>query len=202
MARVSPRLLLAGTLLLLILAAPASVTAAAGPAPGETCVPGTVWEDPASGVKYLCIYDEAFGGPRWVLLSGGQRGAAGWPYRSPTDGCLHLGVGLAASSGGGGDVVARTYRWPCASGYRVAQPAGELRVRVVLQRYTAGTWSTCRDSGYHYSSGAAFGWVAGLDMGSAADCGSGSYRAHGYGAFLGAGAWRGGSFLTPYAWLP
>ena len=198
---VGVRLLIVSTLLLAVLGAPASAAAGGGPAPGEACVPGTVWEDPASGVKYLCIYDEAFGGPRWVLLSDGQRGTSGWPYRSSTDGCLHLAVGLSAISGGGADAVARTYRWPCTSGYRVAQPTGELRSRIVIKRYGTSGWNTCRDTGYRYSSTIAFGWVAGLDMGSTADCGSGSYRAIGYGSFYHVGLWRGGSFITPSAWL-
>jgi hypothetical protein len=199
---VGVRLSLMSVLLLVMLGLPATVAAAGGPAPGESCVPGTVWEDPASGVKYLCIYDETFGGPRWVLLSDGQRGVTGMPYRSTVDGCLHLAVGLSAMSGGGADAVARTYRWPCTSGYRIAQPTGELRTRVIVQRYGTGGWSTCRDTGYRYSTYVAFGWVAGVDMGTASDCGSGSYRALGYGAFYHRGSWRGGSFYTPTAWLP
>jgi hypothetical protein len=185
-----------------LLGAPAIAAAAAGPAPTETCVPGTVWEDPASGVKYLCIYDEAFGGPRWVLLPSGQRGSAGMPFRSTTDGCLHLAVGLSVLSGGGGDAVARSYRWPCTSGTRTAQPTGELRSRVIVQRYGATGWATCRDTGYLYNSAPAFGWVAGVDMGTAADCGSGSYRAIGYGGVYQGGAWRSGAFYTPSAWIP
>ena len=71
------RVLVASVLLLVALDVPVSVMAAGGPAPGGSCVPGTVWEDPASGVKYLCIYDEVFGGPRWVLMSAGQTGKLG-----------------------------------------------------------------------------------------------------------------------------
>lgn len=196
------RLLLLSGLLLAVLGTPAVVAAAAGPAPGDACVPGTVWEDPASGVKYLCIYDEAFGGPRWVLLSDGQRGTQGTPFRSATQGCLHLAVGLSALSGGGADAVARSYRWPCTSGYRLSQPAGELRSRVVIQRYSGTTWTTCRDTGYLYNTAPAYGWVAGVDMGGASDCGSGSYRAIGYGGLYQGGVWRTGSYATTSAWLP
>jgi hypothetical protein len=39
-------------------------------------------------------------------------------------------------------------------------------------------------------------------MGMAADCGSGSYRAVGTGAFYEGGLWRGGTLFTPYLWLP
>lgn len=200
MARSRPLILC--VLFIAAMAAPPAVAAGGGPAPSEACVPGTVWEDPASGVKFLCIYDEVFGGPRWVLLSDAQRVAQGMPFRSTLDGCLHLAVGLSARSGGGAAAVVRTYRWPCTSGYRVAQPAGELRSRVVVQRYTGSNWSICRDTGYLYNTSAAFGWVAGVDMGSASDCGSGSYRAVGYGAFYQGGGWRSGSFLTTSAWLP
>ena len=196
------RALLVGAVALVLLGAPASAAAAAGPAPSEACVPGTVWEDPASGVRYLCVYDEIYGGPRWVLLTDGQRGTTGTPFRSSVDGCLQVTVGLSARSGGGADAVARSYRWPCTSGYRVGQPAGELRSRVIVQRYGPSGWATCRDTGYLYNTSAAFGWVAGVDMGTAADCGSGSYRAIGYGAFYQGGGWRGGGYTTPVAPLP
>ena len=196
------RVLLVSALALVLLGAPASVAAAAGAAPSEACVPGTVWEDPTSGVKYLCVYDEVYGGPRWVLMSEGQRGTLGMPYRSSVDGCLQLTVGMNALSGGGADAVVRSYRWPCTSGYRVAQPVGELRTRVILQRYGTTGWSTCRDTGYQYNTSTAFGWVAGMDMGTSADCGSGSYRAIGYGAFYQGGGWRGGGYTTSAAWIP
>ena len=71
----------------------------------------------------------------------------------------------------------------------------------MVQRYGASGWTTCRDTGYVYSSSVAFGWVAGVDMGTASDCGSGSYRAIGYGAFYQGGSWRAGPYVTPSAWL-
>lgn len=197
------RLLVAGTSLLIAMLVPAPVVAAGAAAPTEPCVPGAVWEDPTSGVKYLCVYDEVYGGPRWVLLAGGQRGASAFPYRSSTHGCLHLSVGLTGLDGSGADAIARTYRWPCSSiRDRVTQPAGEIRSRVVVQRYGGAGWTTCRDSGYVYNTSTAFGWVAGVDMGATADCGAGSYRAVGYGSFYQAGLWRGGSLYTPLLWLP
>ena len=85
---------------------------------------------------------------------------------------------------------------------RIKTRARALRSRVILQRYGPSGWATCRDTGYLYNTGAAFGWVAGVDMGTAADCGSGSYRAIGYGSFYQGGGWRGGGYLTPVAWLP
>ena len=75
------------------------------------------------------------------------------------------------------------------------KPIGELRVRVVIQRYASG-WSTCRDSGYVYNTSSTWSWLVGIDMGSYADCGSGSYRAWGYAAVYQAGAWRGSSLVT------
>jgi hypothetical protein len=197
------RLLLAGALLLAALLMPVGVYAAGGPAPTEPCVPGSVWEDPSSGVRYLCVYDEVYGGPRWVLMSGGQRGASGFPYRSSTYGCLQLSVGLSGLNGSGADAIGRTYRWPCSPiRDRVTQPAGELRSRVVVQRYGGAGWSTCRDSGYRYNTSTAFGWVAGIGMGGGADCGTGSYRAVGYSSYFQGGLWRGGTLYTPLLWLP
>lgn len=197
------RLLLAGAALLVAMLLPAPLLAAGGPAPTEPCVPGAVWEDPSSGVKYLCVYDEVYGGPRWVLLSGGQRGASAFPYRSSTHGCLQLSVGITGLNGTGADSIGRTYRWPCATVRdRMTQPAGELRSRVVVQRYGGAGWTTCRDTGYVYNTSTAFGWVAGIDMGASADCGTGSYRAIGYGSFYQGGLWRGGLLYTPLLGLP
>lgn len=195
MRRVRPVLFAAG--LLLSLSSPAAVLAGAGPAPNETCVPGTIWEDVSSGVKYICIYDELYGGTRWEVLSGGQSGNEAWTYRSATYGCAYGTVGLTSLGGYGADSVVRTYRWPCATvADRISQPTGELRSRIVIQRYAAG-WSTCRDSGYRYSTTVATGWLAGLDMGSLADCGAGTYRTWGAGAFYQGGAWRGATLFTP-----
>jgi len=183
--------------LIAIVLAGSGATLAAGPGPTEACVAGTIWEDPASGVKYICIYDEAYGGTRWELLSGGQSGARAWLSRSSSTGCTLGTVGLTSLGGSGAAAFVRSYRWPCTTGaYRVTQPVGELRVRVVIQRYNGG-WATCRDSGYVYNGIAASAWTAGLDMGGLADCGGGSYRAWGFGAVYQGGAWRGGSLSTP-----
>lgn len=192
------RLVLAAlTLVAVTIAAPAPVMAGGGPAPSETCVPGTIWEDLVSGVKYLCIYDELYGGTRWEPLSSGQEDDEGWMYRSSTYGCAFGTVGLTSLGGYGADTIVRGYRWPCRTAAdRVNQPAGELRARVIIQRYSGG-WSTCRDTGFRYSTVTTNGWLAGLDMGIAADCGTGSYRAWGFGAFYQGGAWRGGSRMTP-----
>lgn len=179
------------------LSLPTAVAAEGGPAPGESCVPGTIWEDLASGVKYICIYDELYGGTRWELLSGGQRGNEGWTHRSSTHGCALTTVGLTSLGGSGADAIIRAYRWPCARYTdRTVQPAGELRVRALIQRYDGG-WTTCRDTGYRYSTITASGWLAGFDMGATPDCGAGTYRVWGYGAFYQGSGWRGGSLTSP-----
>jgi hypothetical protein len=156
-----------------------------------------VWEDPLSGVSWLCIYDELYGGPRWdVLPAPDQRSVEGWLYRSSAYGCLYGNTGITGRSGSGADAVMRTYRWPCRGALdRITQPPGELRSRVVIQVYSSG-WKTCRDSGFRYNTSTASGWLAAFDMGTAADCGTGSYRAWGYGGFLQGGAWRLGSHVT------
>jgi len=197
------RLLLASCVLLLTMGLPTAAFGAGGPAPAEPCVPGTVWEDQASGVKYLCVYDEAYGGSRWELLPSRQRGSDGTTYRSSSYGCLFQTVGLSGLSGGGADAASRTYRWPCATiRDRIVQPPGEIRSRIVIQRFGGAGWTSCRDSGYAYNTSTSFGWLAGIDMGGSADCGSGSYRAVGFGAFYQGGLWRGGSLYTPSLWLP
>jgi hypothetical protein len=198
------RLLVASGLVSLALIAPPPVQAGAGPPPNEVCVPGTVWEDLTSGVKYICIYDELYGGSRWELLENGrQRGTEEQPYRSSSTGCLDLFAAISGESGGGADAIVRTYRWPCTHQWdRVTQPLGELRSRIVIQRYTSGTWATCRDSGYAYNTSTAYGWVVGIDMGVGADCGSGTYRALGFGGFYQAGGWHTGGVIVPSLWLP
>ena len=179
------------------LAAPSAALAGGGPAPSETCVPGTIWEDTATGVQYICIYDELYGGSRWELLSNGQTGNEGWMYRSSSHGCAYGSVGLTKLGGSGALAVVRSYRWPCrTTSDRTYQPAGELRARIVIQRYNGG-WGTCRDSGYLYSTTTAAGWLAGIGMGATPDCGTGTYRAWGLGSFYQGGAWRGGGWYTP-----
>lgn len=186
---------------LIVLAALAPMAVSAGNAPGDGCVPGTVWEDESSGITYICIYDEMYGGTRWDILPGPRQSEGQlWLYRA-TSGCTLGTAGLSSVSGGGANMLVRSYGWPCADiGDRVWQPAGEIRARVVVQRYS-GSWYTCRDSGYVYSTTYAQGWIAGLDMGAAADCGSGTYRTWGYGHIFQVGAWRGSSLLTPSLYI-
>ena len=169
---------------------------AASPGPTEPCVPGTVWEDLSSGVKYLCVYDELYGGTRWELLSSGQTGSSAFTYRSSVNGCAYNIVGLSMLSGGGGNSLVRSLRWPCATfGDRTYQPVGELRIRTYLQRY-GSTWTTCRDTGFSYNTTTAWSWVGGIDMGASPDCGAGTYRTWGTGQVYQAGAWRGASVAT------
>jgi hypothetical protein len=196
--RIAGRAVLVALSLVVLL--PVSARAAA-PAPSEPCVAGTVWEDPASGVKYLCVYDELYGGTRWELMSSGQRGREGFTYRSSANGCVFNTVGLSQVSGGGGNSLVRSFRWPCTSGStRSYQPPGEIRVRTLLQRY-GSTWTTCRDSGYAYNATTAWTLVGGIDMGGAPDCGPGLYRTWGHGQVLQGGAWHGSYFVTPSLWL-
>jgi hypothetical protein len=170
---------------------------AASPGPTEPCVPGTVWEDLSSGVKYLCIYDEMYGGTRWELLSTGQVGSSLFTYRSSSVGCTFNTVALSMLTGGGGNSMVRSLRWPCSTfADRTTQPPGELRIRTYLQRY-GSSWTTCRDTGFSYNSTTAWAWVGGIDMGAAPDCGAGTYRTWGTGQVYQGGAWRGASVATP-----
>jgi len=196
-APVGAALAAAAVLLLLV----PGVTTGASPGPTEPCVPGTVWEDPSSGVKYLCVYDELYGGSRWELISSNQAGTQAFTYRSSVSGCTFLTVGLSRASGGGGDALIRSFRPPCATvADRSYQPPGEIRVRVVLQRY-GSSWTTCRDTGYGYNAVNAWTLIGGIGMGSAPDCGAGPYRTWGTGQVYQGGAWHGSSLLSPALWL-
>lgn len=201
MGRWRRSLLLAVSMALLTGAAVPIATSTASPAPSEPCVAGTVWEDLSSGVKYICIYDEIYGGTRWEPLAAAQTERDAFTARSSTYGCTFDAAVLSGASGGGGGNLLRSYRWPCASpADRLYQPAGELRIRTMLQRY-ASTWTTCRDTGYLYSTVTAWTLVGGLDMGASPDCGPGLYRTWGFGQVYQGGAWRGSALVTPSLWL-
>lgn len=174
---------------------------AATPGPSEPCVAGTIWEDLSSGVKYICIYDELYGGTRWELLSSGQTGSSLFTYRSSIYGCTFNIVALSMITGGGGNSMVRSLRWPCIDFRdRINQPAGELRVRTVLQEFTS-SWTTCRDTGFAYSNTTSWSLVGGIDMGGSPDCGAGIYRTWGTGQLFQGGAWRGSSLGTPALYL-
>ena len=141
----------------------------AGNAPGDGCVPGTVWEDEASGITYICIYDELYGGTRWDVLPGSRQTEGQlWLYRQ-FGARLHVRDRAPVERVGWRRQHARAGRTGgrariSATG-RGSQP-GEIRARVVIQRHS-GSWYTCRDSGYVYNTATATGWIAGLDMGAA-----------------------------------
>lgn len=195
---------LVGTVLLVAVAAGVGVApVTAGNAPGDGCVPGTIWEDRSSGITYICIYDELYGGTRWDVLPTKQMSTDGALHRSSTYGCLGGQVAIGGLGGeSGGNVFVRASAWPCtAMQDQRMQPIGSLRVRAIIQRYSAGSWTTCRDTGYQLNATAASGWIAGFGMGAYADCGSGSYRTFGLGAMYQGGAWRGGTLVSPSMWL-
>lgn len=76
------------------------------------------------------------------------------------------------------------------------QGSGELRARVVFEKWNGSSWVTCVNSGYTYSNGAMSEWKRSHNMGATADCGSGSYRVRSYGHMYDGGAWRGGNYVT------
>lgn len=192
---------LAALALSLSVALPGSVAAATS-GPTEPCVPGTIWEDVTSGVKYLCIYDELYGRPRWDLLDDGQSGSEGFTSRSSTTGCALDTIAISGVSGGGGNAMVRSMRWPCLTyGDRSPEPPGELRIRTVIQSYANGIWATCRDSGYQYNNALTASLVGGIDMGATPDCGPRYYRTWGFGQVYQGGAWRGSALYSPYLWL-
>jgi hypothetical protein len=84
---------------------------------------------------------------------------------------------------------------------KLFQPAGELRARTRLQRWTGSAWQECKDTGYQYSNTSAYSWVVGFNMFGSPDCGNGSYRNIGYGSFYQSGAWRGSSLTSPSLYM-
>lgn len=79
----------------------------------------------------------------------------------------------------------------------VSQPAGEIRVRDVIQRSGA----TCVDTGWKYNASSSVNAFTHPNMGLVPDCGSGYYRSVGYGQVWQSGAWRGGSWTTANIWM-
>ena len=191
-----------GLVLVMALLAPGAVLAAAN-GPTEPCVPGQIIEDRASGITWICIYDEIYGGPRWdILPKPDQVSSSAYTARSVSYGCVYGTVGLTDVSGGGGDILVRSFRWPCSRpADRSIQPAGEVRVRTILQRWSSSTWTTCRDTGYQYNTSNTWTFIGGVSMGAAPDCGVGTYRTWGFGHVYQGAAWRGGSLYSPSLWI-
>lgn len=75
------------------------------------------------------------------------------------------------------------------------QGSGELRSRVIFQKWNGSSWVNCVDSGYSYSSGAMSEWMRSYNMYTNADCGAGTYRVLSYGYMYDSG-WRGGYVYT------
>ncbi len=77
------------------------------------------------------------------------------------------------------------------------QPAGELRVRVRTERWNGSTWVSCLDPGYRYNSSSSTNDVRHVaNMGTAPDCGAGTYRGFSWHHVFEGGAWRGGTRTT------
>ena len=66
---------------------------------------------------------------------------------------------------------------------------------MLFQKWNGSAWVNCVDSGYSYSSGAMSEWGYGFNMGSAADCGAGTYRVQSFGNMYD-GGWLGSSYIT------
>jgi len=76
------------------------------------------------------------------------------------------------------------------------QGTGELRARVVFEKWNGSSWVTCVNSGYTYSTGPYSEWKRSHNMHQSAECGSGTYRVRSYGHMYDAGQWRGGNYVT------
>jgi hypothetical protein len=189
------RILLVGLLAAISMIAFPSPAEASSYTPAVTCKPSTLgwlWEDP-DGITWIC--KKVWLGDHWhyywvpdhVFIPTQQLSN---PY-SGTYGNVLLVSGLDNNPDIG---FAMTHsRNP--DGSTRTQGVGELRTKVVIQKWTGSAWTTCQNTGYSYSSGQYSEWGRGFNMYTYADCGSATYRTVGYGYMYDA-AWRGGTAIT------
>lgn len=76
------------------------------------------------------------------------------------------------------------------------QPAGELRVKAIIQYWNGSSWVDCVDTGYFYNVTNETQIITGFNMQANADCGSHDYRTISRGHAYDSGLWRGGSQIT------
>ena len=93
------------------------------------------------------------------------------------------------------DYLAATTHSRNSNGSTRTQGTGELRTKVIGQKWTGSSWSNCVDSGYSYSWGSYSEWKRSYNMYTYADCGAGTYRVKSYGYMYDSG-WRGGIDYT------
>lgn len=190
------RILLLGLLVAIWMIAIPVPAEASSYTPPVTCKPSTLgweWEDP-DGITWKC--SRVWLGDHWgyywvpdhVFIPTQQ---LSWPY-SGTYGDVLLVAGLDNNPDVG---FAMTHSRNPDGSARI-QGVGELRTKVVIQKWTGSAWTTCVNTGYSYSSGQYSEWGRGFNMYTNADCGSATYRTVGYGYMYDAG-WRGGTAITP-----
>lgn len=168
---------------------------AASYTPPVTCKPSTEgwqWEDP-DGITWEC--QRVWLGDHWgyfwipdhVFYPTEQ---FSWPYSGSYGDVL-----LTAVLGTNPDVGAVMTHSRNSDGSARIQGVGELRSKVVIQKWTGSAWTTCQNSGYSYSTGQFSEWGRSFNMYNNADCGAANYRTVGYGYMYDAG-WRGGTSIT------
>lgn len=176
-------------------------TASAG-TPPVTCNEandGYEWTDPETGEEYVCRYVtvQPFGvkGWFWVKKNASPAPRVSQEY-SGSYGKVILSSGLTSNPDTGAAMVhSRTSSWGILS-----QGTGELRAKVVIQKWTGSSWTDCVNTGYSYSSGSYSEWSKGYNMYTYADCGAASYRVKAYGYMYDQGTWRGGIDYTASCW--
>jgi hypothetical protein len=194
------RRVLASTLMAMVLVTlslvPAQPAYAAEFTPPITCDAahlGSLWYDDA-GILWECEYTIVNGRilyiwvPIYVTISDSRLF-----YYSSTYG--HTWVSTAFDSNP--DYAAAMTHSRNPNGSTRIQGSGEIRSRVVFQKWNGSSWVTCKDSGYGYSNGAVSEWAQSYNMYTAADCGAGTYRVISYGYMYDGGAWRGSHITTP-----
>jgi hypothetical protein len=172
--------------------------------------------DPFPGMfHWECVCRWSGGGTTrtcaWEVVPGPDPGAkrtTGLTYVSSTYGCVTVFAEIASDYYGAdwnvGLAAVNSRNYVAGDGCPGSvkyQPAGELRVRPVLQYLSGSSWLTCTAPAYTYNTGSRYTVSSYSNMGSVPDCGATYYRTVAYGYMYDGGLWRGGTITGTSYWM-
>lgn len=171
---------------------------------------GARWTDPETGIIWECTLDTQNGFWVWMPIGIGTFSTRGLTYQSSTLGCTFNVAAVSSTYYGGiingfdslgGSLFKGSDGDAQLCDTHQGQPADELRARGLISKWNGSSWVICRDTGYVSNSSSTWVFITGYNMGSLADCGSGTYRSTGYGQKYEGGAWRGTYKITPQVYM-
>jgi len=178
--------------------------------PCDAAHDGATWTDPETGMIWECTLDTQNGFWVWLPIGIGTFSTHGLTFESSTLGCTFNTAAISSTYYGGtvsgfdsltGSLFKGSDGDAQLCDTHQGQPADELRSRGVISRWNGSSWVICRDTGYVSNSSSTWDMVTGYNMGSLADCGSGTYRGTGYGQKYEGGAWRGTYKISPSVYM-